>query len=458
MLVSLQTIDPVAQLVMPVKHLFGLVVQVWFGVHAPQLPLPSQTMPAPQLAPPILLPASTQVIAPVEHDVVPFLQALGLPVQALPAVHATQIPEPLQTMFVPQPVPAALLLPSAQVIVPLEHAVAPFLQTLGFDVHALPAVHAPQTPKPLQTMFVPQVVPAALFAPSTHVCAPVAQEVVPFLQTLGLPVHAAPAVQATQTPAPLHTALAPQLLPAALLPPSTQVTTPVVQDVMPFLQIVGLLAHATPGTQSPHAPLLHTRLVPHALPFGRFPVSAQTATPVTHELVPVLHAFAGWQATPAVQMPQVPLLHTMFVPHDAPLARFLPVSEQAIAGMQVCVPAWQGFAGVHARPAVHDTQLPTLHTMFVPHEVPLATFPDAVHTGAPVAHTVVAVLHGIPVMVQLAPAAQVTQAPVALQTMFVPHAVPAAAFMFLSVQTGAPVEQPSIPRWHGFAGVQTAPA
>ena len=41
--VLLQTIVPVLQLVMPVKQTFGLPVQVWFAVHAPQVPLPSQT-------------------------------------------------------------------------------------------------------------------------------------------------------------------------------------------------------------------------------------------------------------------------------------------------------------------------------------------------------------------------------------------------------------------------------
>jgi len=42
-MLSLHAIDPVAQLVMPVKQTFGLPVQVWFAVHAPQVPLPSQT-------------------------------------------------------------------------------------------------------------------------------------------------------------------------------------------------------------------------------------------------------------------------------------------------------------------------------------------------------------------------------------------------------------------------------
>jgi hypothetical protein len=50
---------------------------------------------------------------------------LGLPVQAPPAVHDTQLPEPLHTMLVPQPVPAVLGLPSTHVIAPVVHEVVP---------------------------------------------------------------------------------------------------------------------------------------------------------------------------------------------------------------------------------------------------------------------------------------------------------------------------------------------
>jgi len=43
-------------------------VQLWPAVQLPQLPLPSQTWLVPQLVPPILLLPSAQVIAPVEHE------------------------------------------------------------------------------------------------------------------------------------------------------------------------------------------------------------------------------------------------------------------------------------------------------------------------------------------------------------------------------------------------------
>jgi hypothetical protein len=237
----------------------------------------------------------------------------------------------------------------------------------------------------------------------------------------------------------------PQLVPAALLVASMQDIRPVEQDVVPFLQTLGLLLHPLPAVHPPQVPMLQTRFVPHVVPFATFPVSAQTGTPVTHEVAPVLQWFVGWQAAPVVHGPHVPLLQTMFGPHDAPLARFRPVSEHVIIGAQVCVPAWHGFAGAQASPGVHEVHMPELHTRFVPHDVPLATLPDSMQTAVPEVQTVVPVRQGLPAMVQLAPAVQLVHTPVALQTLLIPQAVPAARFVFLSVQTGDPVEQASVP-------------
>ena len=94
---------------------------------------------------------------------------------------------------------------------------------------------------------------------------------------------------------------------------------------------------------------------------------------------------------------------------------------------------------------MHETQLPALHTRFVPQVVPLATFPDSAQTGTPVLHVVVPVRQGLVATAQLAPTLQSPQAPAALQTLSVPQVVPAATSVFRSVQTGTPVEQASIP-------------
>src|SRR6478752_5893236 len=109
----------------------------------------------------------------------------GLPVHEPPAVHATHAPEPLHTMLVPQLTPADLVPPSTQVCAPVEHVVVPLLQMVRLAVHACPAVQDTHVPPPLQTMLVPQLTPADLAPPSTQVCAPVEHDVVPVRQTPG---------------------------------------------------------------------------------------------------------------------------------------------------------------------------------------------------------------------------------------------------------------------------------
>jgi hypothetical protein len=211
-----------------------LAEQAWPAVHAPQLPLPSQVRLVPQLVPPILLLPSTHVIAPVEQEVTPFLQMLGLPVHAAPAVQATQVPAPLQTMLVPQLIPPALLPPSRHVVAPVAQEMTPFLQTLGLLAQGIPGVQSgPQRPAPLQNWLVPQIDPGGLLAPSTQTRTPVAHEVMPALQTFGLLLHACPAVHAPQVPAPLQTWFVPQLVPAAFAAPLMHVALPVAHDATP---------------------------------------------------------------------------------------------------------------------------------------------------------------------------------------------------------------------------------
>ena len=175
-------------------------------------------------------------------------------------------------------------------------------------------------------------------------------------------------------------------------------------------------------------------------------MAAQTDAPVTHEVAPVLHGgVVGVQLVPDVQAVQVPLSQTLFAAQVERLARFRPVSEQVIAGEQTAIPAWQALAGVHASPAVHATQAPALQTLFIPHVVPFATFPATRQTATPVLQVVIAVWQGLPVTVQLAPTVQLPQTPAALQTLFIPHVVPAATSVPLSVHCGIPVAQASAP-------------
>jgi len=419
----LQTAAPLLQSVTPVKQGFGLVVQAAFCVQAPQLPLPSQTWLVPQLVPPALLPPSAQVCAPVEQDVVPFLHAFGLPVQVLPAVQATQLPEPLQTMLAPQPTPAALLLPSVHIWLPLEQDVVPFLQMLGLPVHDVPAVQATQVPEPLQTMFIQQLAPAALLPPSTQVMAPVEHDVTPSWQTPGLPVQEVLAVQATQPPEPLQTMFVPQPMPGDLLVPSVQDIAPVEQDVVPFLQVFGLPVHELPTVQAMQLPepsqtMLAPQLVPPAfgVPFTHI------AEPVEQEAMPLKQGFGlPEQLAPFVHMPQKPLpSQTWFDPHDVPPATFPDPSTQVGAPVvheMMPVLHCDGLP-LHDVPAVHITQAPEpSQTWFVPQAVPAPLAAPSVQVATPVEHDVTPLRQAAwGFVVQPWPAVQSAHCPLALQT------------------------------------------
>ena len=156
-------------------------VQAWPCVQEPQNPLPSHTWLEPHDTPAMtLVVPSTHVAAPVAHEVTPFLHVFGLPLHPPPAVQETHEPEALQTMLVPQLVPAGLFVSSMHAWTPVVHDVTPFLQAApGFVVHAWPPAHSVHWPFALHTWFTPQPVPAAFMLPSTHVCTPVVHDVMP---------------------------------------------------------------------------------------------------------------------------------------------------------------------------------------------------------------------------------------------------------------------------------------
>ncbi len=80
---------------------------------------------------------------PLVHTVVPFLHAaLGFDPHAAPTVHATQLPEPLHTWFAPHEVPGlTLIAESTQVEAPVWHDVTPTLHEVGLPLQPWPARH-----------------------------------------------------------------------------------------------------------------------------------------------------------------------------------------------------------------------------------------------------------------------------------------------------------------------------
>jgi hypothetical protein len=208
---------------------------------------------------------------------------------------------------VPQLVPAGSGPVSVHVWFPAKsHAVVPLSQAF-VGVQERFAMHVLQTPEPLQTWFVPQLVPAGRGPVSTQTGAPVEQEIVP-LSHVFVGGQAAPAVQELQLPVPLQTRFVPQLVPAASgVPVSVHVCVPVEQSVKPASQgFAGV--HERPAVHELHVPFEQTRFVPQLVPFARaIPESTQTVAPVEQSVVPVWHGFVGVQATPAVHALHVPL-------------------------------------------------------------------------------------------------------------------------------------------------------
>jgi hypothetical protein len=456
---------PEEQETTPVKHAgLGLVVQEAPSVHATQFPSEEQTWLVPQLAPVAFCVPLTQVLVPVAHEVVPVKHGLGLALHAWPAVQLAQVPAPSHTWLVPQLVPADLLPESRHTCTPEVQEVTPVRQAPGFVVQAWPAVQLTHAPAPSQTWFVPQPVPAGLLPESAHTRAPEPQVVRPVLHTPGLVLHVWPAVQLTQLPDALHTWLLPQAVPVALFAPSTHVVMPVVQLVCPCLQMEGLLVHVCPAVHMPQKPLpSHTWPAPQSVPAVLLPESTHVCAPVAQLVTPVRHGEGLVpHAWPAVHDTHVPApLHTWFAPQLAPAGSAAESRHVGVPVLQSTTPARQGAPGlvVHDAPALHARHCPLpLHTWPVPQLVPGAAGAPSAHDTVP-PHTVEPTRQGAPGLVaQLWPDAQTTQSP-ARQTRSTPQPVPVGASA-PSTHWGVPVVQEMTPCLHGPLGlpVQLAPA
>jgi hypothetical protein len=134
---------------------------------------------------------------------------------------------------------------------------------------------------------------------------------------------------------------------------------------------------------------------PQGVPSVTFPVASQTDVPLAQLVVPVLHGIpAGMHAVPVGQE-QLPPVQARLVPQAVPLGAGAPVFVHTGAPVaHDCEPTLQGApGGTHEVPAMQDTQLPALHTMLVPHEVPFETLAVKVQTMLPVEQVVIPVRH-----------------------------------------------------------------
>lgn len=238
----------------------------------------------------VLFVPSPHTALPVEQLTTPFRHAeFVFVVHAAPSLHGLHAP--LRHAPPGHEVPFVLLLPSTHTELPVEQSMLPLRQAEpGFVVHAAPCVQALQKPPPHTPPG--HVVPFIFAAPSTHTELPVEQSMTPNRHAeFGFVVQAVPALHATHAPA-LHTPLG-HVVPFILFVPSVHTALPVAQLMTPFLQTLALVVHEAPALHIVHAPALHTPPA-HVVPLFLFAPSTQVGVPLAQSMTPCLHAAPGF--------------------------------------------------------------------------------------------------------------------------------------------------------------------
>lgn len=176
----------------------------------------------------------------------------------------------------------------------------------------------------LHTRLLPQPVPFGDWPDSLHWPAPAAHEIFPCRHAFpATGEQAAPSSQAMQLPL-LQTLFVPQDFPLGAAPVSVHWDVPVAQVVLPSLQSEG--SQSAFGVQAVQAPLLQTCPVPQALPLAAFPVTLHCEVPLSQVVVPSLQGSVVAHATLGVQGTQAPFPQTMFLPQLVPFETLLPLS------------------------------------------------------------------------------------------------------------------------------------
>ena len=164
----MQADAPVVQEVTPLRQIDGLVVQAVPAVHDTQVRAAvAHQIPVPQVVPAAVLPLSTHLGAPEEQSVTPVLHgAPGLVLQALPASHVTHCPLPLHTIGGPTRCRGRRSRRRRSPRLENPHATTPSLQGLpGFVAQTVPPAQLVHVPA-LQTLSVPHDKPSGTLASS----------------------------------------------------------------------------------------------------------------------------------------------------------------------------------------------------------------------------------------------------------------------------------------------------
>lgn len=200
-----QAAVPLVQAVVPKKQGLGLLLHEAPAVQDEHTPVVEQTWFVPQLWPAAFCEPSSHEGPLNPQLVTPFQHGLGLPVHDVPAMQLTHEPEPVHVRPAPQAVPADLGLPSTQLAAPVLHEMAPSRQGSGLVVQVAPAAQDTQLPPDEQTLPEPHAEPAALSEPFSQIGAPEPHESVPNLHGSLFVEHDIPETQGEQRPLPSQT-------------------------------------------------------------------------------------------------------------------------------------------------------------------------------------------------------------------------------------------------------------
>ena len=245
--------------------------------------------------------------------------------QSTPSAHVLHMPA-AHTLPVPHAVPSDRSVAVAwHTGEPVLHAIAPALQGAAGSTHAAPASHTWQVPA-RHTCPAPHAVPAGLSVPvSAQSSWPDAHEVFVSLHAL-VPVHALPAVHAAQSPSK-QTLSVPHAVPLAMSPGCASHTAePVLHEIAATLHSEPATVQVSPSLHALHVPPTQKSLVPHAVPSSRLAApGTQSGAPVAHDSTPALHSpCPSAQAPPAAQVMHAPALQTLSAPQVVPSGAFLP--------------------------------------------------------------------------------------------------------------------------------------
>jgi hypothetical protein len=182
----------------------------------------------------------------------------------------------------------------------------------------------------------------------------------------------------------------------------------------------------------------------------------QASAPEVQFVMPVWQTLPpGLQVLPATHVMHWPLLQTWLEPHEVPFPRGTGLVHACVPVAHEYVPLWHE-SYWHVPVPTQEAQEPLgLQTMFVPHAVPADDVTRLPQVCAPVAQVYVPVWQALLGLVHAPPAVQDTHWP-ELQTMLVPHEVPSCLFPRF-VQVSVPELQELVPTWHGLVALVHEP-